>query len=205
MIVEVLPVGPLQANCIIVGCEKTKKAAVIDPGGEGERILQTVRGLGLEVAAIINTHGHADHIGANNRVKRATQAPIMIGEKDAGMLTSSAKNLSLLGGVAITTDAADRLLRDGDTIEVGEVVLRVLETPGHTPGGISLAGEGVVFTGDTLFAGSVGRTDFPGGSFDDLITSIRDKLLPLGDDFEVYPGHGPSTTIGEERVANPFL
>jgi len=205
LIVETLPVGLLQANCIIVGCEKTNKGAVIDPGGDAETIMCAVRGLGLEIVAVINTHGHVDHMAANDRIKKATGAPIMIGDGDAEMLTSAAKNLSLLAGTAVRSAAADRLLKDGDVVRIGEISLRVLETPGHTPGGICLVGDGKVFTGDTLFAGSVGRTDFPGGSFDDLMASIKDKLIPLGDDFEVYPGHGPSTTIGEERASNPFL
>lgn len=205
MIVEMLPVGPLQANCIIIGCEKTRTCAVVDPGAEPERILREVARLGLRVVAIINTHGHADHMSANNRIKHATGAPIMIGEKDAEMLTSAAKNLSLLSGVVVRSDDTDRLLEDGDVIDVGEVSLKVLETPGHTPGGICLVAENKVFTGDTLFAGSVGRTDFPGGSMDDLLSSIKDKLLTLGDDVEAYPGHGPTTTIGEEKRYNPFL
>ncbi|MCR4398990.1 MAG: MBL fold metallo-hydrolase [Firmicutes bacterium] len=205
MIVKMLPVGPLAANCVIVGCERTGRAIVIDPGAEGDRILSTARSLGLEIAAIVNTHGHADHIGANNQVKRATGAPVMIGEKDAEMLTSAAKNLSLLSGLAIRSDAADRLLREGDVVEVGDVALRVIETPGHTPGGISLVADDKVFTGDSLFAGSVGRTDLPGGSFEALMSSVNNKLLALGDEFEVYPGHGPATTIGKERISNPFV
>jgi len=221
MIIEMIPVGPLQANCIILGCEKTKKAAVVDPGGDADRIMSVIRALGLEVVAIINTHGHADHIAANGRVKAATGAPIMIGERDSGMLTSAARNLSLLGGAYVTSPAADRLLKEGDEIEIGRVKIKVIETPGHTPGGICLLvrdmpddgpaadkavnGEPRLITGDTLFAGSVGRTDFPGGSWDELLRSIKEKLLPLGDDIEVYPGHGPATTIGDERESNPFL
>lgn len=205
VIIECLPVGPLQANCYILGCEKTGSCAVIDPGGDASRILSRIQALRLKVEAIINTHGHIDHIAANKKIKDATGAPIMIGEKDARMLTSAAANLSMLGGRPFSSYPADRTLKEGDRIKLGELELRVLETPGHTAGGISLVVGDVVFTGDTLFAGSIGRTDFPGGSFEEIIKSIKEKLLPLGDDVRVLPGHGPESVIGEEKVSNPFL
>lgn len=206
MYLEVLEVGPAAANCYLVICRQTGQAAVIDPGGEPERILAAIEKQGAKVQYIINTHGHADHIAANAAVKKATGAPILVHAQDAGYLTDTKKSLLLYLGQDQAGPPADRLLREGDIIAVGQdITLEVLHTPGHTPGGISLKGEGLVFTGDTLFAGSIGRTDFPGGSFSTLINSIRDKLLPLEDATRVYPGHGPESTIGAERATNPFL
>ncbi|MDD2421740.1 MAG: MBL fold metallo-hydrolase [Heliobacteriaceae bacterium] len=206
MIIRWLETGMIGANCYLVMCPETKEAAIIDPGDEGGRIMRLVTKEQAKVVVIINTHGHADHIGANREVKEATQAPLLCHEDDAPMLLSPAKNLSLFTGHAIQGPAADRLLREGDTVKIGKTItLEVLHTPGHTPGGISLKAPGVVFTGDTLFCGSIGRTDFPGGSFTNLIQSIKDKLLVLPDDTMVYSGHGPESTIGQERRTNPFL
>lgn len=218
MIFEYFPVGPIGANCYIVGCDETKEAAVVDPGAEDSKILRALSRLGVSAAYIINTHGHLDHIGANGEVKAATGARLLIHRLDAGMLTSAEANLSAFAGQRVTSPAADAFLEDGQVLRVGRVELRVIYTPGHTSGGVCLLATELddagrsralsarrLLTGDTLFAGSVGRTDFPGGSFESLIRSIKEKLMPLGDDVEVYPGHGPSTTIGEEREGNPFL
>lgn len=205
MLLETLALGWFAANCYIVGCPATREGMIIDPGDEPERILEAVQRLKITVRCIVNTHGHADHIGANRDVKDATGAPVCIHRLDAPLLADPARNLSAWAGDPLAPVAPGRLLEDGDLVEVGQLRFRVLHTPGHTPGGICLAGEGVVFSGDTLFAGSVGRTDFPGGSHGALIRSIREKLLLLPDDTVVYPGHGPSTTIGEERAGNPFL
>lgn len=200
-----MEVGSLGTNCYIVYCEQTKEAAVIDPGGSAADILAVINREQLKVAYIINTHGHADHIGANGKVKAATQAPLLIHAADADMLTSGFRNLSSYMGEGITSDPADRMLKDGDIIDFGAVRLEVLHTPGHTPGGICLKTDGAVWSGDTLFAESIGRTDFPGGSYHQLIQSIKEKLLILPDDYAVYPGHGPETTIGWERKMNPFI
>ncbi|TDA64474.1 MAG: MBL fold metallo-hydrolase [Clostridia bacterium] len=206
MQLEVLEVGPAAANCYLVICQVTGRAAVIDPGGEPGRILAAVEKHKAQVEYIINTHGHADHIAADAAIKEATGAPLLIHAEDAAYLTDTRKSLLLYLGQDKAGPEADRLLEEGDIINIGaEVTLEVLHTPGHTPGGMCLKGEGFVFTGDTLFAGSVGRTDFPGGSFSSLIASIRDKLLPLDDSTRVYPGHGPESTIGVERATNPFL
>ncbi len=206
MLVRCLTVGPMMSNCYLVWCEETREALVIDPGADGRRILAEIRKELLEVRYIVNTHGHADHIGANREVKEATGAQLLIHAEDAPMLTSPNMNLSLYLGVPVKGPAADRLLQDGEEIAVGKgVFLRVIHTPGHTRGSICLQGEGVIFTGDTLFAGSVGRTDFPGGSYKELLASIKEKLLCYEDSYVIYPGHGPSSTLEYERKHNPFL
>ncbi len=200
-----LEVGSLGTNCYILFCETTKKAVVIDPGGDAARIVAAINREGLSVEAIINTHGHADHVLANTKVKEATGAPLWIHAADADMLGSGARNLSAYMGAATSCGTADRLLAEGDVLTVGDFTLKVLHTPGHTPGGISLLADNAVFVGDTLFAESIGRTDFPGGSYSQLIQSIKTKLMTLNDDFKAYPGHGPATTIGWERRQNPFI
>ena len=210
MILMGMEVGSLGTNCYIVGCEETHEVAVIDPGGDAGRILQELKRNNLKLSHIINTHGHVDHIGGNRTLKEESQAELIIHEADATMLTSSGRNLSLLSGRAITGPAADRTVKEGDTIKVGNtVVLDVLHTPGHTPGGMSLKldveDKTIIFVGDTLFNGSIGRTDFPGGSYSQLIEAIQQKIMVLPDDTEVYPGHGPGTTVGFERNSNPFL
>lgn len=200
-----LEVGALGTNCYIVWCDQTQQAVIIDPGGDAAAIMAQVSDEKLSVQYIINTHGHADHIGALAKVKQATGAPVLIHAADAGMLTSASQNLSSYMGPGMTFEPADRLIKEGDVISFGEASLAVLETPGHTPGGVCLTGEGVVFSGDTLFAESIGRTDFPGGSYSQLIRNIREKLMILPDNYIVYPGHGPETTIGWERKRNPFI
>lgn len=205
MIVNVLVVGPIGANCIILGCEKTRKAVVVDPGDEGDRILSALTRDKLTLEYIINTHGHFDHVGANRRLKEATGAQILIHDKDAPML-GYLKEMAMSFGMRMdNSPPADRLLKDGDVITFGEQSLKVLHTPGHSPGGIALVAEDFVIAGDTLFQGSIGRTDLPGGDYNTLINSIKTKLLPLGDTMKVYTGHGPATLIGSEKRFNPFL
>jgi len=205
MQVRSLAVGPLMTNCFVAWDEGSKEAVVVDPGGDAERILGVVAQEGLAVRYIVDTHGHADHILANAPVHEATGAPVCIHELDGPLLTDAYANLSAWAGFPYRARPADRLLREGDEISLGELTLRVLHTPGHTPGGISLVGPGGVFSGDCLFEGSIGRTDFPGGNARELLVSIKDKLLALPDDTVVYCGHGPETTIGAERASNPFL
>jgi hydroxyacylglutathione hydrolase len=205
MIIKVLQVGMIGTNCFIVGCPQTNEAMIIDPGDEGEKIMDVVKKSGLKVTSIVNTHGHWDHIGANQKVKELSGAPMMIHEKDAAFLTDGKLNMASFMRDEGKGPAADIILKEGDNIKVGQLVFKVLHTPGHTPGGISLVGDKTVFVGDTLFFGSIGRTDLPGGDYKVLINSIKEKLLPLGDDFVVYPGHGPQTSIGKEKKSNPFI
>lgn len=212
MIIRQMALGPIQANCFILGCEETRQGVVIDPGDDTDRILTTLAADKLTVVHIINTHGHFDHVGANKRLKDVTHADILIHRADAPMLSQLSATASAWGLSAENSPTADRLLEDGDTITFGTHTLTVLHTPGHTPGGICLYTEyndadtpkKAVFVGDTLFAGSIGRTDFPGGSFDTLINSIRTKLFSLEDRVDVYPGHMGTTTIGVEKRTNPF-
>jgi len=193
------------ANCFIVGCEKTNQAVVIDPGDEADKILMALAESKLTVKYIINTHGHFDHVGANKKMKEATGAEILIHPMDADMLEQISIASSAFGLSVENSPPADQKINEGDKITFGEITLDVIHTPGHSPGGISLSTNGVVFVGDSLFYGSIGRTDFPGGDYNTLISSIKNKLFPLGDDVAVHTGHGPSTTIGQEKRMNPFL
>ncbi len=205
MILEILTVGALETNCYILGEEKTKQCVVIDPGGDFEIIEEHLNKLRLKVKYIILTHGHVDHIGALSQLKKATKAEILIHSKDSAMLYDPNQNLSIFSGDEIIATKADKALEEGDAIECGGIKLEVLHTPGHTPGSISLLTDKMIFTGDALFCGSIGRTDFPGSSYQKLIRSIKDKILSKEDELIIYPGHGPSSTIGEERKNNPFL
>ena len=207
MIQKGLTVGLLEVNCYILGDEKTKEAVVIDPGGDEEDILEALKNAELDLKYIIDTHGHFDHVDANQPLKKATGARIAIHEVDAQMLNHPSEEAMLFTGNRLRSSQADLLLKEGDLISFGSYQLKVLHTPGHMPGGISLVleGEPSVYVGDLLFAGSIGRTDFPGGSFDDLIQAVRTKIFTLGDRYTVYPGHGPATTVGHERKYNPFF
>jgi hydroxyacylglutathione hydrolase len=205
MLIMPMVVGPIQANCFILGCEKTNEAVVIDPGDEANRILSGLQKKALQLKYIINTHGHFDHVGGNKALKEKTEAPILIHRAEAPMLAHLADSAAVWGMHIENSPAPDRLLEDGDQITFGEITLEVIHTPGHSPGGISLYTPKDLFVGDTLFAGSIGRTDFPGGDYDTLIASVRNRLFVLGDDVRVFPGHGPDTTIGTERKYNPFF
>jgi glyoxylase-like metal-dependent hydrolase (beta-lactamase superfamily II) len=205
MQIETLAVGPLQVNCFIVACEKTREALVVDPGDEAERILQRVQACGLQLKLIVNTHGHFDHIGGNRLLVEQSGAELLIHQDDLPVLRRAREHASLYGMRVTPSPEPTRLLAGGETLEVGELRFRVLHTPGHSPGGICLLGDGHLFAGDSLFAGSVGRTDLPGGDHDTLIEGIRRQLLVLPEETVVHPGHGPDTTIGREKRENPFL
>lgn len=205
MKVLTLELGPLGTNCYILINEEEKKGVIFDPGADAQTILTVVEKEGITVEAILLTHGHSDHIGALAQVREMTKAPVMIGEKDANMLTDARRNLSSFMGENIALKTADRLLKDGDVVDVAGCSLEVLETPGHTPGGVCYKVENVVFCGDTIFCESIGRTDFPGGSYPEILSSIKTKILTLPDETNLLPGHGPATTVGWERRMNPFL
>jgi hydroxyacylglutathione hydrolase len=208
MIVKMLVVGPFASNCYIVGSSSTKQGIIIDPGAEADNILRTVQQMGLSISLIVITHAHMDHIDALRAVKEKTNAQFAIHEADKELLFT-APPMNIVASLGFTPSKSppqpDKLLKDGDLINVSDLHFEVLHTPGHSPGGICLSGHGVVFSGDTLFNFGIGRTDFPGGSYELLMQSIREKLMVLPDETIVYPGHGPSTTIGDERRGNPFL
>jgi hydroxyacylglutathione hydrolase len=205
-----LTVGAMAVNCYILYCEDTLQCAVIDPGDDCDDIMRVIEENHLVTKYILLTHGHFDHIGAVKELKERTNAMVGIHPMDADCLTDASKNLSALVGISLGHVSPDFLIEDGDKLEVGSAVLQVIHTPGHTKGGVTYMeaaymGSGVLFTGDTLFEGSIGRTDFPGGSHSQLLQSISEKLMILDDNLMVYPGHGGQSTLGQERRANPFL
>ncbi|MBV5340826.1 MAG: MBL fold metallo-hydrolase [Deltaproteobacteria bacterium] len=207
MIFETIAVGPLSVNCYIVGCESSREGIVVDPGGDAELIVSLVQQHGLKISTIINTHGHFDHLGGNRQLVAAFGARLLIHEADAPMLGRAAEVARNYGVQCENSPAADAYLADGMEILFGSCRLKVLHTPGHSGGGCCLyfEEEGKVITGDTLFADSIGRTDLPGGSHEQLLESIRTKLFTLPDDVVAYPGHGPQTTIGHEKRYNPYF
>ena len=196
--------GEIETNCYLFYAKGSRACAIIDPGAEPGKIFAAVAGLELKPAIVLNTHGHIDHIGANRDMKEKYDVPIYVHTADAPMLKASDYfGLGLLG--ERDSPAPDRLLADGDEIAVGAETLRVIHTPGHTRGSVSFLGAGVVFSGDTLFCGGVGRTDLEGGSWKDLDKSIRERLFVLPGETVVLPGHGPWTTVDEEKLSNPFF
>ena len=204
MIIKKLVVGPLEENSYIVADEKTKQALVIDPGDEPDRIIELIKNNAFEVKAIICTHAHFDHIGAVGDVKKVTGAKVLIHESDMELYRGAKDQAAFWGYDLDDIPEPDGFLNEGDEVRIGNLTFKVLHTPGHSPGGICLYGEGVVFTGDTLFQGSVGRTDFHGGDMAKLKESFK-RLLGLPEDTTVFSGHGPETTIGREKRENFFI
>jgi glyoxylase-like metal-dependent hydrolase (beta-lactamase superfamily II) len=208
MKVQTFVVGSFSTNCYVASCEKTAEAIIIDPGfddpPEAEKVFNFITENSLTPRFIVNTHGHPDHTCGNGRVRERFHVPILIHENDAHLLGESGKAIAEFFGFQSHSPAADKLLHNSDCVKLGKTRLKVAHTPGHNAGGISLVGDKEVFTGDTLFAGSIGRTDFSESSEDDMKRSLK-KLADLPNDFVVYPGHGPATTIGEEKRCNPFL
>lgn len=205
LLVHQLSVGPLQVNCFVAACQRTREAMVIDPGEDGPRILQLAESNGYQVKKIVNTHGHFDHIGANQPVKEATGAVLMMHEADLPLLQNARNHAQAYGLTVSPSPDPDKFLNEGDVFSVGEQSFSIFHVPGHSPGSICLLSDGHLFVGDVLFAGSVGRTDLPGGDFDALIEGVREKLFRLPAETIVHPGHGPDTTIGREKQTNPFV
>jgi len=208
VILQKLVVGPFATNCYIIGSELTKEGMIIDPGDEARHILKGVEDSQLDIKLIVLTHGHIDHVGAVGEVKEATGAEVCIHADDAKSISGQQGWLvsMLVSGLSYPAPPSpDRLFKDGDSVDIGDLHFSLLHTPGHTPGGICLLGNGVVFSGDTLFNHGVGRTDLPGGSYSQLMNSLQTKLMVLPNETIVYPGHGHETTIGTERSGNSYL
>jgi glyoxylase-like metal-dependent hydrolase (beta-lactamase superfamily II) len=199
-----ISVGALETNCYII-FNKEKSAIIVDPGGEGEKISLFIEEKKLKPLMIINTHGHADHCGANKFLKEKYSIPILIHEDDTQILNSLENKFIFPLVKGEPSPEPDSFLKDGDLIGLGEITLKIIHTPGHTPGSISILINGVLISGDLIFSGSVGRTDLPGGSWSKLLESIKNKILTLPEETIILPGHGPSTTVGEEKRNNPFI
>ncbi len=205
---RIIPVTPFQQNCSLIWCEATGKAALVDPGGEAHRLLQAVAAQGLTLEKILLTHGHIDHVGATAEIAAGEGVPVEGPQReDAFWLEALAQQAAMFGFPSPDPFSPDRWLEEGDRVSVGEEILEVIHCPGHTPGHVVFyhRGEKLALVGDVLFHGSIGRTDFPRGDHRALIASIKEKLWPLGDEVQFIPGHGPTSTFGEERRNNPFL
>lgn len=207
MIHEILPVGPLQCNCSVIGDDVSHEAIVIDPGDDIEDVLAIVRKHNLQVKQIVITHAHIDHVGGAMKLRSATGAPILLNQNDYALLKMLDEQAAWLGMASPGKVEIDQSMGQADSVKAGSLVADVIHTPGHTEGSVCLyfAAEKKLIAGDTLFAGSIGRTDLPGGSFEKILRSLHEKVLALPDETIVVPGHGPLTTIGEERESNPFL
>ena len=205
MRIVAIPVGPFVMNCTLLCDEETGKGIVLDPGDEVDRIQEAVEREKIDVVALVGTHGHLDHVGKAAELKEAFKAPFFFHSADRWLLEHLNEQGSIFGLGPFRDASVDRWLEHGDSVEFGSIRLAVIHAPGHSPGSICLLGEGHLFAGDVLFQGSIGRTDLWGGDFEILARSIRERLFPAGDSIVVHPGHGPETTVGEERIGNPFV
>jgi glyoxylase-like metal-dependent hydrolase (beta-lactamase superfamily II) len=205
MIIENIVVGPLEVNCYILGCDDTREAAIIDPGGDAEEIIKAVEKGKLTPKLIINTHAHFDHVGGVKTLQDHFRIDFLLHKDDLFLIESLNEQATSFGLGSMPRPEVNKFVNNEDKVSFGQKVVKVIHTPGHTPGGVCYYVDNNIFVGDTMFAGSIGRTDFPGGSYETLIKSIKERLFPLGDSVTVYPGHGPSTTIGNEKSHNPFL
>jgi len=205
--IKTILVGPLEVNCYIVWDSETTDAIIIDPGGDAPLIKEAISSLGLKVKYIVNTHGHFDHVGADGELRKFYSVPLAIHKSDTSLLRDASGHAEIFGVKTPDQPAPDLFLTNNASLEAGALKIEILHTPGHTRGGVCLyiKNDGLLFSGDTLFSRSIGRTDLEGGSVEDLMHSIKTRLLCLDDDVRVLPGHGPATTIGEEREHNPFL
>ncbi|MCK4645589.1 MAG: MBL fold metallo-hydrolase [Candidatus Aminicenantes bacterium] len=202
---ETLIVGILETNCYLVYCPETLDCAIVDPGADEEKIFQLITKKNLKPTVILNTHGHIDHIGANRAVKEKFSIPLCIHAEDSQMLGHVQQSELAIFLGATDSPSPDRLIKEGDEIEVSKYFLKVIHTPGHSPGSVCFLGNGFLLSGDTLFFGGVGRTDLPGGSWQELESSIKNKILTLPGDTIVLTGHGPATTVAQEKSSNPFI
>lgn len=205
MEIDSVIVGPLETNCYLVCCPESLECAVVDPGAEAPKIFQLIATKGLTPVLLLNTHGHIDHIGANKDIKERFNIPLCIHPYDKSMLENAQKSELSFFLDAKDSPPPDKFLEDEEIIKIGKSSLRVIHTPGHSPGSVSFLGDGFILSGDTLFYGGVGRTDLPGGSWPELVKSIKNKILTLPDETAVLPGHGPMTTVAQEKSLNPFI
>ena len=205
MILEQIIVGPLQTNCYIIGCEKTLEAAVIDPGDEMDKIITVINENNINVKYIFVTHAHVDHIAHLLKLKQEIHAEIVMHADDQFLFDTAAIQAMMFGLSDPGNPEPDRLVSDNEIIKVGDLEVKVLHTPGHSPGSVTYHVDNHLFVGDLIFAGSIGRTDLPGGNYTTLINSVKSKIFTLADETIIYPGHGPSTSVGEEKKYNPFF
>lgn len=209
MIIKQMIVGHMEVCCYLIGCPQTRRALFIDPAGNEDELVQATKKIGLEVQYVVNTHGHPDHTCGNKRIKELTGAPVIMHELDDDFFQNPKMRMFYRQMGFDPAPPADIRIKDKDVVTVGSISLMTIHTPGHTPGAICLYSEGNLFTGDTLFVGAVGRTDLPGGSFETMLESIKERILPLPDDTIVWPGHNyadsPSSTLREEKATNPYI
>lgn len=205
MILKIIPAGPLAVNCYLIGCEKTKAGAVIDPGDDAAFILDAIKEQNLDIKYILLTHGHVDHLAHLMKLKDKINAEFLMHQEDAFLLKGLFAQALMFGLPNPGNPKPDRFISDGEEIALGDLKIKVLHTPGHSPGSVTFHVEDKLFVGDLIFSGSIGRTDLPKGDYQTLIHSVEIKIFTLPDETMIYPGHGPETTVGQEKATNPFF